>query len=270
VLSCPTRQMGPSMNNNPILVVDIEAIKDNSIPLPESSNDKWPPPVAWKVVAIGMLIAKMERYHGTERLKLEHLGCGAGDEKQIIRKFWSYFDQRRRTLITWNGRGYDIPVLLQRALVHAIPTPSWFQAGDRYNNYHYRYSTDWHCDLMDQLSDFGATSRTSLHTMASAMGLPGKLGGHGSEVETMYESGEMDRIRAYCECDVLNLYGLFLRWAYVTGRINEMCHDASFVELKDYLEIRTIEFPHCRDFLTNWKSAPATQQEQIGAIRAHA
>ena len=83
-----------------------------------------------------------------------------------------------------------------------------------------RFAPDWHCDLMDQLSDYRACASRSLDDIALPVGLPGKIGGHGSEVEAMVRQGEIDNVRAYCEGDCLNLFVLYVRWALLSGRID--------------------------------------------------
>jgi predicted PolB exonuclease-like 3'-5' exonuclease len=82
-----------------------------------------------------------------------------------------------------------------------------------------------HCDLMDQLSDYRACASMSLDDVALAIGLPGKIGGHGSEVEAMVRRGEIDNVRAYCEGDCLNLFVLYVRWALLSGRIDPAGHN---------------------------------------------
>jgi predicted PolB exonuclease-like 3'-5' exonuclease len=183
-------------------------------------ENKWPPPVCWRVVAIGMLVAHQEMTAKGLTTYVQKSGCITGPEDEIIPKFWQFFDKRQPVLVTWNGRGYDLPVLRQRAFVSAVPTSGWFQAGTRYESYSYRYSANWHCDLMDQLSDYGACLKTDMDRLAKAMGLPGKMNGSGAEIESMFEAGQIEKIAAYCECDVLNLYAIYLRWLLVTGQMD--------------------------------------------------
>ena len=93
-----------------------------------------------------------------------------------------------------------------------------------------------------------------MDAVATAMGLPGKIGGHGSEVQSMYAAGELDKIRAYCECDVLNLYALYIRWAYVTGQTDLLGHNAGMESLAHYLRSRGHERPHFLEFINSWES----------------
>jgi predicted PolB exonuclease-like 3'-5' exonuclease len=236
------------MRTDTLLIVDIEAVKDKHV-LVDWPDNKWPPPVGWRVVAIGMLVARQEMTAKGLAIHVKKSGCITGPEDEIIPKFWEFFDRREPLLVTWNGRGYDLPVLRQRALIKAIPTPRWFQAGNRYENYSYRYSSNWHCDLMDQLSDYGTCTKTAMDLIAKAMGLPGK-NGNGAEVEAMYEASEIERIAAYCECDVLNLYGIYLRWLLVTGQMDGGGYKRSQSQLAEFL--CTSKKAHHAEFLAKW------------------
>ena len=244
-----------SMRTDTILVADIEAVKDKHV-LGDWPSAKWPPPVGWQVVAIGMLVAHQKMTANGLTIHAEKSGCIIGSEDEIIPKFWNFFDRREPLLVTWNGRGYDLPVLRQRALIKAVPTPGWFRPGNRYENYSYRYSANWHCDLMDQLSDYGACTKTGMDLIARAMGLPGKINGSGAEVEAMFEAGETEKIAAYCECDVLNLYGIYLRWLLVTGQMGGAGYKCSQAQLANFLGANNKS--HHVEFLANWTRAECT------------
>lgn len=240
------------MRSDTLLIVDIEAVKDKRV-LGEWPEDRWPPPVGWRVVAIGMLVARYNKTNLGLTVSVERSGCLTGPEDRIISKFWSFFDRREPVLVTWNGRGYDLPILRQRALIHGIAAPRWFQSDSRCKGYSYRYATDWHCDLMDHLSDYGACARTGMDLMARAMGLPGKIGGDGAEVEAMFEAGELGSIANYCECDVLNLYGIYLRWLMVVGRTSRSSDEQNEMQFVEFL--RTSEKIHHTEFLAKWDRA---------------
>lgn len=94
-----------------------------------------------------------------------------------------------------------------------------------------------------------------MDAIASAMGLPGKIGGHGSEVQGMYDAGELEKIWAYCECDVLNLYALYIRWAYVTGLTDLEGHNLAMDGLSQYLNVKSYSTPHFAEFLAEWKKS---------------
>ena len=88
-------------------------------------------------------------------------------------------------------------------MVHGVSVSWLYGAGDKWNSYQSRYSTDWHCDLLDVLSDYGASARVSLHEVSAVLGLPGKFGISGSQVAGPVDEGRIEDIRHYCETDVL-------------------------------------------------------------------
>ncbi len=107
--------------------------------------------------------------------------------------------------------------------------------------------------------------------VALAMGLPGKVGGHGSEVASMVERGELDKVRAYCEADCLNLFALYVRWALLTGRTDAAGHNASLESLATCLEAERGGRPHLGEFLDRWQASerPAPMMVPVsgGSVR---
>lgn len=108
---------------------------------------------------------------------------------------------------------------------------------------------------MEQLADYGACTKLSMEDMALAMGLPGKVGGHGSEVAGMVERGELDKVRAFCEGDCLNLFALYARFALLTGRADAAAHNASLGSLVACLEAHRSARPHLGEFLDGWRNS---------------
>jgi predicted PolB exonuclease-like 3'-5' exonuclease len=210
-------------------------------------------------VAISFLSAALVREGRVERYTVEECRSGgdlASGEEQLLRGFWRRFERDKPRVVTWNGRGFDLPVLVQRAFIYGIPANYWHQAGDKFTGYRYRYAVESHCDLMDALADHGASKALKLEEAAVALGLPGKIGGHGSEVRDMVAVGNLASVRAYCESDVLNLFVLYVRWAYVTGRIDATGHNAALDSLVTYLEQERAARPHLGTFLDGWRGSP--------------
>ncbi len=227
-----------------VVAVDIETIKDGTVLPPDWDLARWPPPLGWRVIAVGMLAAtRSGRGYGIEKL-----ACGTGDERLLLEKFWNFVDRREPLIVTWNGRGFDMPVLLHRAMLHKVQAKAWF-GGNRTASYGYRYSADNHCDLLDQLTDYGAVQKTSLDLTASALGFAGKSEIDGSQVETLFHEGRVTEIADYCETDVLNLYGVFLRWAHLTGRIDQVSLGHSLEAMAAFLAREGRERLHLARFL---------------------
>ena len=135
----------------------------------------------------------------------------AGDaEPELIRRFFDGIDRYTPQLVSWNGGGFDLPVLNHRALIHGVSAARFWDWGDddrefKFNSYLGRYHTR-HLDLMDVLSMYQPRATAGLDAMARLCGFPGKLGMDGSEVHAAFEAGRIDEIRRYCETDVMNTY----------------------------------------------------------------
>jgi hypothetical protein len=137
-------------------------------------------------------------------------------EHHCLQDFVRFVDERTPDLVTYNGRGFDLPVIVSRCLRHGVPFRHYFQSKD----VRYRFNTAGHFDLMDFMSDFGASRATSLDTLAKLIGLPGKVGVDGKDVAPMVQSGRIAEVYAYCLCDVMQTTALFLRIQLLRGEID--------------------------------------------------
>lgn len=244
--------------HNKIICLDIETVPDRTL-IPELDEGKFAAKPVWhRVVAISFVEARINRDKSCPE-KYEVMCCRSGgeakwDEQQLLAKFWQYLAECAPRVVTWNGKGFDLPVLRSRAMMHGISARSWYQAGTKWDSYMQRFAPDWHCDLMEQLSDYRACASMKLDEIAQAIGLPGKMGGHGSEVEAMVARGEIDNVRAYCEADCLNLFALYVRWALLSGRTDAKGHNASLESLVRCLESEKDVRPHLGEFLDRWRA----------------
>jgi predicted PolB exonuclease-like 3'-5' exonuclease len=193
------------------LILDIETILDPELPIAESSEaERLPAPPHHKVVVIGAL--SMSEQHEPRKL-----GCvGEGkDEPGILSDFAKFLEEKRPTLVTYNGRGFDMPVIACRCLRHGIPLRHYYASRD----VRYRFSPDGHLDLMDYLADHGAAKPAKLDILAKLCGLPGKVGVDGKDVGPMVHAGRLQEVRNYCLCDVIQTTGLFLRTQLLRGEL---------------------------------------------------
>jgi predicted PolB exonuclease-like 3'-5' exonuclease len=145
------------------------------------------------------------------------LGDQAGSVADLARQFWQRVEALEGTLLSFNGRGFDLPVLELQALRYRVEAPRYF---NERNGQRYRYS-DRHYDLYDFLSNSGVHRiRGGLDLLAKMVGLPGKGSVSGKDVQALWEAGEAETIQRYCRRDVIQTYLLFLRVERMRGRIS--------------------------------------------------
>ncbi|MFI4937797.1 MAG: 3'-5' exonuclease [Candidatus Berkiellales bacterium] len=192
--------------------------------------------------------------HG-KSLKIWSLGEGSSPEPELIQRFFDGIEKFLPTLVSWNGSGFDLPVLHYRALKHGIAAGSYWENGEhdstfKYNNYLNRYHTR-HLDLMDVLAGYQQKGFARLDDIASMIGLPGKMGMTGSEVYENYIKGELPRIRDYCEIDVLNTYLVFLRFQLCRAHLSVEQYQHEIELTKETL--KQSDQQHLQAFLETWE-----------------
>lgn len=189
-----------------------------------------------------------------DRLTVWSLGEEDSGEAELLARFFEGLEKYTPTLVSWNGGGFDLPVLHYRALLHGVAAPRYWDTGDddskfRYNNYLSRYH--WrHIDLMDVLSGYQPRAAARLDEIASLMGFPGKMGMTGADVWPRYLAGDLHGIRAYCELDVLNTWLVYLGFERMRGNLHPGSHAGEIARLRHYLAEQ--DKAHFRDFLAAW------------------
>jgi len=179
-------------------------------------------------------------------------GDTSSSEQDILAGFFHLIESRAPQLVSFNGRGFDIPVLKYRAMVHGLSCPRWFTQGDKWHNYDTRYSPEYHCDLLEVLSDFGASARCSMDEVAAAFNVPGKLETAGDNVRDMFETGQIEAIRNYCETDVLSTMLIFLRHQLFSGSLSEGAYTRAVLGISNYLEAEAETRPYLGEYLKAW------------------
>jgi hypothetical protein len=182
------------------------------------------------------------------------LGSAGEGEAELIRRFFDGIEKYTPQLVSWNGGGFDLPVLQYRSLVHGVAAPRYWELGDedkdfRFNNYIARYHTR-HLDLMDVLSLYQNRGQAPLDEMARLLGFPGKLGLDGSKVWDAYQAGEIESIRNYCATDAANTYLVFQRFQLIRGLCDKEQYAKEIRLVRDTLE-RSGE-AHWREFVGRW------------------
>jgi predicted PolB exonuclease-like 3'-5' exonuclease len=205
------------------LVLDIETALDPLLPLVEPGDgDGLPPPPHHQVHCIGVLWLGAD--HAVKKLGILAEGKSEAD---VLFDFTRFLDKHRPVLVTYNGRGFDLPVLAARCLAHGVPFPFYYQERD----VRYRFSAAGHLDLMDFLSDFGAAKRARLDVMARLCGMPGKVGVAGKDVGPLIHAGRLAEVCDYCLCDVVQTAAIFLRVQLLRGEVERSSYLAAMRSL---------------------------------------
>lgn len=254
----------------PVLAFDIETVPDCAgirrlYDLPDSLPDQEVAEVAFQkrraatggdflqphlqqVVAIACVL------RDADGLRVWSLGRPEDTERELIARFHDGIERYTPQLVSWNGGGFDLPVLNYRALLHGVTAARFWESGDedrdfRWNNYTSRYHTR-HLDLMDVLAMYQPRNNAPLDEVAQLAGLPGKIGLHGSAVWDEFRAGGIARIRSYCEADTANTYLLYLRFQLQRGHFTPEHYRRECGVLRAALE--KLALPHWQEFLDRW------------------
>lgn len=217
----------------------------------ETGGSEFLPHYLQRVVCISVALRSGDGF------KVWSLGDPRAPEREIVARFFDGIARYTPDLVSWNGSGFDLPVLHYRALMHGISAPRYWETGDedqafRWNNYLSRFH--WrHLDLMDVMAGFQARGYAPLDKVAVLNGLPGKLGMDGGKVWDAWLAGEVEGIRNYCETDVLNTFLLYLRFERMRGRLDDAAYRRECDLVRDTLARE--DRPHFREFLSAWDEA---------------
>ena len=190
-----------------------------------------------------------------EGVRVWSLGSATDSEPDIVKRFFDGIEKYTPQMVSWNGSGFDLPVLHYRAMIHGIPGCCYWDQGDndrefKYNNYLARYHSR-HTDLMDVLASYNGRAFAPLDEMAQLCGFPGKLGMEGSQVYGAWQRGEIEAIRNYCETDVANTYLLFQRFQLIRGALDPDAYAREIELFRSFLAAQTA--PHWKQFAEAWK-----------------
>jgi predicted PolB exonuclease-like 3'-5' exonuclease len=165
-------------------------------------------PFRGRIIAIGVIniddgrSCALYEVPGQEDVRVEKAGLRtyiSGTEKQILEKFWDWFESDSR-FITFNGRQFDGPFLMIRSAIHGL-TPKRDLVG-------MRYELHPNCDLREVLNFFGTPNprqyKFNLDLACKAFGVETSKGEglDGRSVETWYRAGRHREIAEYCMDDV--------------------------------------------------------------------
>jgi predicted PolB exonuclease-like 3'-5' exonuclease len=254
----------------PVLAFDLETVPDlegirklGSLPadLPDAdvaegyaqsrrsqTGSDFAPPYLMKVVAIACALRR------ADGLKVWSVGEPGEGEADLVRRFFEGIEKLSPQLVSWNGSGFDLPVLHHRAMILGVSAPRYWDWGDddrefKFNNYLGRYHTR-HLDLMDVLAAYQPRAFAPLDAMAKLCGFPGKVGMDGSAVAGAVLRGAIDDVRRYCETDALNTYLLYQRFRLMRGELTAGAYAQEISLVRETIAANGAA--HWREFLAAW------------------
>lgn len=205
-------------------------------------------PLVFHKVAVVSIVMR-----NRDRLVIDSKSPPESDERDAVEAFFGIVDKHSPTLVSWNGSGFDLPVLAMRALRHGIVASGYWQGpGDKWRQYASRYH-DAHHDVMDVIAHRNLRAAAKLEDIALSCGLPGKMGYSGSQVLEMYRAKNYADLSAYCEIDALNTYLVWCRFQLVAGHLppDRYKEEINLVEA----ELASSGAPHLSRFAERWAEA---------------
>lgn len=204
-----------------------------------------------RIVAISTVLRSGKQF------KVWSLGDADSDEQDLLQRFYSGVERYTPRLVSWNGGGFDLPVIHYRSLLYPIDAAHYWETGQndtsfRYNNYLSRFH-DRHTDLMDVLAGYQPRASAALDEIAGLCGFPGKMGMSGAKVWDAYQQGEIQRIRDYCETDVLNTYLVYLNLERNRGNLDQKQYQVECQRVRD--ELKASGLDHLLEFEAAWIDA---------------
>jgi len=201
-----------------------------------------------RVVAISCALRDRDTF------RVWSLGEPADGEAQLIQRFFDGIEKYSPQIVSWNGGGFDLPVLHYRGMLHGVRAVRYWDQGEddrefKWNNYISRYHAR-HLDLMDLLAMYQPRGAAPLDQFAQLLGFPGKIGLEGSQVWQAWQEGNIAQIRGYCEADVANTYLVYLRFQLMRGALgpDKYQQEIDFVRAS----LGKSSDPHWREFLELW------------------
>lgn len=193
-------------------------------------------------------------FRDNEGFRVRSLGSLEDQEPKLVNDFFRIIDKYTPQLVSWNGGGFDLPVLHYRAMINGVTASRYWEMGDedrdfKWNNYLSRYHTR-HLDLMDLLALYTGRANAPLDDLAKLCGFPGKLGVDGSQVWTLFQESRLNEIRDYCETDVVNTYLVYCRFQLMKGAMTKDAYDEEVSLVRSSLA--ALDGPHWKEYLAAW------------------
>ena len=204
-----------------------------------------------KIVSISVILKT------SDKINVWSLGNTSSSEAELLEHFYEGIERYTPTLVSWNGSGFDLPVMHYRSLIHGVVSQRYWESGDgdqsfRWNNYLSRFHSR-HTDLMDVLSGYIPTAKAPLDKIATILGFPGKMDMSGGKVWEKYRAGDIESIRNYCETDVLNTYLIYMRYQLIRGKLTNDSYIEECNQVREMLKNK--KKSHLEEFLKAWQDS---------------
>jgi len=201
-----------------------------------------------KIVAISAVLVNDGNF------KVWSLGDVHSTEFDLLQRFYGGIDRYSPTLVSWDGHSFDLPVINYRSLLYPVNAERYWDTGEddenfRQNNYLSRFHHR-HTDLKDVLSGYQSAAAITLDEIATLCGFPGKMSLDGSKVWETWLAGDIEAIRNYNECDVLNTYLLYLNWQRNRAAIDQQQYLQLCNRVREHLQNSPAN--HLNEFEKNW------------------
>ncbi len=173
----------------------------------------------------------------------------------ITDHFWRGWEKYGQpTLVSFNGRTFDVPLLELAAFRYGIGLPAWFNLRAKsFEQPRNRYNIQAHLDLQELLTNYGSSRFTGgLNLAANLLGKPGKMDVQGDMVQDLYDSGQQQLINDYCRCDTLDTYFVFLRSRVLVGELTLKDEHARIESARRWLESSATSVPAYQMYLERW------------------
>lgn len=239
-----------TLNGHPASMSDAEVASMAFAARREKTGSDFLPHHLHRVAAISCA------FRDDDGFRVRSLGSPTDFESRLVNDFFRIIDKYTPQLVSWNGGGFDLPVLHYRAMINGVTASRYWEMGDedrdfKWNNYLSRYHSR-HLDLMDLLALYTGRANAPLDDLAKLCGFPGKLGVDGSQVWNLFQEGRLGEIRNYCETDVVNTYLVYCRFLLMRGAMSQAAYEAEMALVRTSLE--SLDAPHWVEYLAAWPS----------------
>ena len=206
-----------------------------------------------RVVSIAAVIRTVKQGEVTHRLYALPERPEALPEDDLLRRFLVAIGDKKPQLVGFNSRESDLPILVQRAMVHRLSIPGLGRSAEKWagGDFFDRYGNQ-HVDLRDLTGTWGKASST-LHELATACGIPGKLGTDGKSVIDLWRAGDIAGIVRYNQFDALTTFLVWLRAMTLAGHLTPDQMEAEEAQIRALVETKAQADPGFQRYLDGWR-----------------